>query len=127
MSAGGWRPCKPRPPQAAAPSSSRMCGCFSTVWIGGLRLVREAGIGAESRREDTEDAILLTIRIPKAVRPGLNAPHGKQACVSAASPPQKTEKGQPERLLRLAPAAKSRLCYRIVTPFLWKGWYDIVG
>ena len=31
----------------------------------GLRLVREAGIGAESRREDTEDAILLTIRIPK--------------------------------------------------------------
>lgn len=23
------------PPQAAAPSSSRMCGCFSTVWIGG--------------------------------------------------------------------------------------------
>ena len=36
----------------------------------GLRLVREAGIGAESRREDTEDAILLTIRIPKAVRRG---------------------------------------------------------
>lgn len=32
----------------------------------GLRLVREAGIGAESHREDTEDAILLTIRIPKA-------------------------------------------------------------
>ena len=36
----------------------------------GLRLVQEAGIGAESRREDTEDAILLTIRIPKAVRRG---------------------------------------------------------
>lgn len=36
----------------------------------GLRLVREAGIGAESRREDTEDAILLTIRIPKVVRRG---------------------------------------------------------
>ena len=36
----------------------------------GLRLVREAGIGAESRREDTEDAILLTIRSPKAVRRG---------------------------------------------------------
>ena len=35
MSAGGWRPCKPRPPQAAALSSSRMCGCFSTVWIEG--------------------------------------------------------------------------------------------
>lgn len=34
----------------------------------GLRLVREAGIGAESHREDTEDAILLTIRIPKAFR-----------------------------------------------------------
>ena len=33
-------------------------------------MVREAGIGAESRREDTEDAILLTIRIPKAVRRG---------------------------------------------------------
>ena len=32
----------------------------------GLRLIREAGVGAESRREDTEDAILLTIRIPKA-------------------------------------------------------------
>ena len=31
----------------------------------GLRLVREAGIGAESHREDTEDAILLTIRIPR--------------------------------------------------------------
>lgn len=34
----------------------------------GLRMVREAGIGAEARREDTDDAILLTIRIPKAVR-----------------------------------------------------------
>ena len=31
----------------------------------GLRLIRDAGVGAESRREDTEDAILLTIRIPK--------------------------------------------------------------
>lgn len=36
----------------------------------GLRLVREAGIGAEARREDTDDAILLTIRIPKAAHPG---------------------------------------------------------
>ena len=36
----------------------------------GLRLVREAGIGAESRREDTEDAILLTIRIPKSRQVG---------------------------------------------------------
>ena len=36
----------------------------------GLRLVREAGIGVESRREDTEDAILLTIRIPKNRRVG---------------------------------------------------------
>lgn len=43
---------------------------------------------------------------PQGRPPGLNAPHGKQACVSAASPPQKTEKGQPERLLRLASAAK---------------------
>ena len=32
--------------------------------------LREAGIGAESRREDTEDAILLTIRIPKNRRVG---------------------------------------------------------
>ncbi len=31
----------------------------------GLRLIREAGIHAVSGREDTEDAILLTIRIPK--------------------------------------------------------------
>ena len=31
----------------------------------GLKLIREAGVSAESRREDTEDAILLTIRIPK--------------------------------------------------------------
>lgn len=31
----------------------------------GLRLIREAGVGAESKREETEDAILLTIRIPK--------------------------------------------------------------
>ncbi|WP_298033023.1 ParB/RepB/Spo0J family partition protein [uncultured Dysosmobacter sp.] len=34
----------------------------------GLRLIREAGVGAESRREETEDAILLTIRIPKQRR-----------------------------------------------------------
>lgn len=38
----------------------------------GLRLVREAGIGAESRREDTVDAILLTIRIPKTAGTGQN-------------------------------------------------------
>lgn len=31
----------------------------------GLRLIRDAGIAAEGRREETEDAILLTIRIPK--------------------------------------------------------------
>ena len=31
----------------------------------GLRLVREAGVRAETQRQDTEDAILLTIRIPK--------------------------------------------------------------
>lgn len=31
----------------------------------GLRLVREAGVQAETDRQDTEDAILLTIRIPK--------------------------------------------------------------
>jgi ParB family chromosome partitioning protein len=31
----------------------------------GLRLIRSAGVCAESGREDTDDAILLTIRIPK--------------------------------------------------------------
>ena len=31
----------------------------------GLRLIREAGVDAQSGREETEDAILLTIRIPK--------------------------------------------------------------
>ena len=30
-----------------------------------LRLVREAGVRAETQRQDTEDSILLTIRIPK--------------------------------------------------------------
>lgn len=31
----------------------------------GLRLMREAGVEADTKRQDTEDAILLTIRIPK--------------------------------------------------------------
>ena len=31
----------------------------------GLRLIREAGVDAVTKRDDTEDAILLTIRIPK--------------------------------------------------------------
>jgi len=31
----------------------------------GLRLVREAGLDARTERQDTEDAIVLTIRIPK--------------------------------------------------------------
>lgn len=31
----------------------------------GLRLIRDAGVGAEARREETEDAIILTIRLPK--------------------------------------------------------------
>lgn len=31
----------------------------------GLRLVREAGVDARTERQETEDAILLTIRIPK--------------------------------------------------------------
>lgn len=31
----------------------------------GLRLIRDAGVAAEGHREETEDAILLTIRIPK--------------------------------------------------------------
>lgn len=33
----------------------------------GLRLIRNAGVQAEGRREETEDSILLTIRIPKNV------------------------------------------------------------
>ena len=31
----------------------------------GLRLIREAGVDAVTKRDDTDDAILLTIRIPK--------------------------------------------------------------
>ena len=31
----------------------------------GLRLIRDAGVDARTERQDTEDAILLTIRIPK--------------------------------------------------------------
>lgn len=31
----------------------------------GIRLVREAGVDAQTERTDTEDAILLTIRIPR--------------------------------------------------------------
>jgi len=34
----------------------------------GLRLIRDAGIPAEGSREETDDSILLTIRIPKAAR-----------------------------------------------------------
>ena len=34
----------------------------------GLQLIRSAGVDAQSSREDTEDAILLTLRIPKVVR-----------------------------------------------------------
>lgn len=35
----------------------------------GLRLIREAGVDASAGRVETEDAILLTIRIPKQDRP----------------------------------------------------------
>ena len=41
----------------------------------GLRLIREAGVDAVSGREETDDAILLTIRIPKQRR----TPPAKQA------------------------------------------------
>ena len=68
----------------------------------GLRLIREAGVGAESRREDTEDAILLTIRIPKA----------------AGHPPAPL-------FFRIFPSARL-YCYRIVTAFFQKEWYDSV-
>lgn len=38
----------------------------------GLKMIRDAGIAAEGSREETEDSILLTIRIPKNPRaPGL--------------------------------------------------------
>ena len=61
--------------QATPPSGRRVfllkdVRLFLNSRARGLRLVREAGIGAESRREDTEDAILLTIRIPKNRRVG---------------------------------------------------------
>ena len=36
----------------------------------GLKLIRSAGVDASSRREETEDAILLTLRIPKNPRRG---------------------------------------------------------
>jgi ParB-like partition proteins len=36
----------------------------------GLRLIRDAGVNAESGREETDDEILLTIRIPKQSRAG---------------------------------------------------------
>ena len=36
----------------------------------GVRLVRQAGVDAQAERRDTEDAILLTIRIPKQPGPG---------------------------------------------------------
>ncbi len=36
-----------------------------------LRLIREAGVDAQHHREETEDAILLTIRIPKTQKPKL--------------------------------------------------------
>lgn len=32
----------------------------------GLRLIQEAGIPAQAQRQDTDDEILLTIRIPKS-------------------------------------------------------------
>lgn len=36
----------------------------------GLRLIRDAGVDAQSQRDETDDAILLTIRIPKQTREG---------------------------------------------------------
>lgn len=53
-------------PRRAPHLSSEGCPPSLNSLSRGLRLIREAGVGAESRREDTEDAILLTIRIPKA-------------------------------------------------------------
>ena len=33
----------------------------------GLRLIREAGVDARTERQETEDAIILTIRIPRGL------------------------------------------------------------
>lgn len=38
----------------------------------GLRIIREAGVDAQAGRQETEDEILLTIRIPKQPRPAKN-------------------------------------------------------
>lgn len=38
----------------------------------GLRLIREAGVDAQTERQDTEDAIILTIRIPRRPAPAKN-------------------------------------------------------
>ncbi len=36
--------------------------------IRGLRLIRDAGVDARTEREETEDEIVLTLRIPKQRR-----------------------------------------------------------
>ena len=33
----------------------------------GLRVIREAGVDAQTERQETEDAIILTIRIPRGL------------------------------------------------------------
>lgn len=38
----------------------------------GLRMIRDAGVNADCGREETDDSILLTIRIPKQARPSQN-------------------------------------------------------
>ena len=42
----------------------------------GIRLMRGAGVGAKVARQDTEEEICLTVRIPKGVRTGARAGEG---------------------------------------------------
>ena len=60
--------------QAPPPSSGKRTYIIKDVRLflnsvdRGLKLIRSAGVDAQSSREDTEDAILLTLRIPKNIR-----------------------------------------------------------
>ncbi len=68
MWTGGSPSSSPRPPPGGGRTSSRTCGCSSTAWTGGLRLIRDAGVDARTDRQETEEEIVLTLRIPKQRR-----------------------------------------------------------
>ena len=65
---------------AAAPPKGRRTYIIKDVRLflnsvdRGLRLIREAGVDAQAGREETEEEILLTIRIPK--QPRARSVHG---------------------------------------------------